>query len=123
MSNIIRDQEGNIERRYYVNPNLRQDIVAQDIERARQDAYIQNAAPLVTTIGQIELTPAEVIDRYNRGAVDKVVQDQIMADIARVANEVKFRPRSREEAQSGDRKGTDSEQGPSGSVAGHERGD
>ena len=123
MSNIIRDQEGNIERRYYVNPNLRQDIVAQDIERARQDAYIQNAAPLVTTIGQIELTPAEVIDRYNRGAVDKVVQDQIMADIARVANEVKFRPTSREEAQSGDRKGTDSEQGPSGSVAGHERGD
>ena len=123
MSNIIRDQEGNIERRYYVNPNLRQDIVAQDIERARQDAYIQNAAPLVTTIGQIELQPAEVIDRYNRSAVPNIIQDQIMADIARVANEVKFRPRSREEAQSGDRKGTDSEQGPSGSVAGHERGD
>jgi hypothetical protein len=87
MSNIIRDQEGNIERRYYVNPQLRQDIVAQDIERARQDAYIQNAAPLVTTVGQIELQPAEVIDRYNRGAASNLIQDQIMADIARVANE------------------------------------
>lgn len=103
MSETIYDKDGNIERRYYVNPALRQDIVAQDIERARQDAYIKNAAPLVTTVGQIELTPAEVIDRYNRGAVDKVVQDQIMADIARVANEVKFRPRSREEAQGGGR--------------------
>lgn len=101
ISETIRDQEGNIEPRYYVMPDLRADIVRADIEKARQDAYIQNAAPLVTTVGQIELQPVEVIDRYNRGAASNLIQDQIMADIARVANEIKFRPTSREEAEAG----------------------
>ena len=101
ISETIRDQEGNIERRYYVPPPLRADIVRADIERARQDAYIKNAEPLVTTIGQIELTPAEAVKRYNSGHLPNILADQVAADIARVANEVKFRPRSREEAQGG----------------------
>ena len=107
ISETIRDQEGNIEPKYYVMPELRADIVRADIEKARQDAYIQNAAPLRTTVGQIELQPVEVIDRYNRSAASDLIQDQIMADIARVANEIKFRPRSREEAQQGGGGGSD----------------
>ena len=98
---LIYDQDNNIESRYYVPPDMRQDLVAQDIEKARQDAYIKNAAPLVTTIGQIELTPAEAVKRYNFGQLPNILADQVAADIDRVANEIAFRPRSREEAQYG----------------------
>ena len=100
MSETIYDQEGNIERRYYVNPELRQDIVAQDIERARQDAYIAAAPPLQLNMGP-QLAPQQVVD-WNRGGVgSEYVQDQLQNEIARVANEIAFRPRSREEAQGG----------------------
>ena len=92
MSETIYDQDGNIERKYYVNPNLRQDLVAQDIERAREDAYIQNAAPIKTAVGQIELTPQQVVD-WNRGGIGSpYIQDQLQNEIARVANEIAFRP-------------------------------
>ncbi len=80
---------------------MRADIVRADIEKARQDTYIQNAAPIRTAIGNIELTPAEAVKRYNSGHLPDILADQVAADIARVANEVKFRPRSREEAQGG----------------------
>jgi len=114
ISSPIYNEDGVQERRYFVPPDSRADIVRADIEKARQDAYIQNAAPLVTTIGQIELAPAEAVKRYNSGHLPNILADQVMADIARVANEIKFRPRSREEAQQGGGGGSSQNQGFTG---------
>ena len=101
---LIYDQDNNIESRYYVPPDMRQDLVAQDIQRAKEDAYIKANQPVNVPInvGRINpLTPEDVVawTRIPNGSA--WVQDQLNQEINRVANEIAFRPRSREEAQYG----------------------
>jgi len=113
MADLIYDEDGGIERKYHVNPQLRADIVAQDLNEARKQAIIQAANTTIPVVqsnmpvftGRKE--PIKVEQMFNFGGSD-LVQDQINAELARIAREAAkknaqgvFRPRSREEAQGG----------------------
>ena len=129
MADLIYDEDGGIERKYYVNPELRVDIVAQDLEEARKQAIIQAAN---TTIPVVQSNmpvftsrkePIKVEQLFNFGGSD-LVQDQINAELARIAREAAkknaqgvFRPQSREEAQ-GQRGGGEGKGNPHGGTAG-----
>jgi hypothetical protein len=100
----IYNDQGVQDRRYFVPPDMRQDIVAQDIQRAKEEAYIKAAQPVNVPInvGRINpLTPEEVIQWTRIPSGSEWVQDQLNDEINRVTNLIDFRPRSREEAQSG----------------------
>jgi len=104
ISTPIYNEEGVQERRYFVPPDSRADIVAQDIQRAKEEAYIKAAQPVNVPInvGRINpLTPEEVIEWTRIPSGSPWVQDQLNDEINRVTNLIDFRPRSREEAQGG----------------------
>jgi len=100
---IFNDQ-GVQDRRYFVRPDMRQDIVRQDIQRAKEEAYMKAAQPVNVPInvGRINpLTPEVVIDWTRIPSGSDWVQDQLNDEINRVTNLIDFRPSSREEAQRG----------------------
>ena len=100
----IYNDQGVQDRRYFVPPDSRQDIVRQDIQRAKEEAYIKAAKPVNVPInvGRINpLTPEEVIQWTRVPSGSDWVQDQLNNEINRVTNLIDFRPRSREEAQGG----------------------
>ena len=104
METPIYNDQGVQDRRYFVPPDMRADIVQQDIQRAKEEAYIKAAQPVNVPInvGRINpLAPADVIEwtRTNNGS--NWVQEQLNDEINRVTNLIDFRPRSREEAQHG----------------------
>ena len=86
MADLIYDVDGNISRKYAVNPNIRQDIVRADLDAARDAAYVQVAKPMANLGGQrvTPLPPAQVL---NFGGSDNI-QDQIRNDIARVQQKI-----------------------------------
>ena len=104
ISTPIYNEEGVQERRYFVPPDSRADIVRADIQRAKEEAYIKAAQPVNVPInvGRINpLTPEEVIEWTRIPSGSNWVQEQLNDEINRVTNLIDFRPRSREEAQSG----------------------
>ena len=100
----IYNDQGVQDRRYFVPPDMRQNIVQQDIQRAKEEAYIKAAQPVNVPInvGRINpLTPEEVIEWTRIPSGSPWVQDQLNDEINRVTNLIDFRPTSREEAQYG----------------------
>ena len=104
METPIYNDQGVQDRRYFVPPDMRADIVQQDIQRAKEEAYIKAAQPVNVPInvGRINpLTPEEVIQWTRIPSGSNWVQDQLNDEINRVTNLIDFRPTSREEAQHG----------------------
>ena len=90
---LIYDQDNNIESRYYVKPDMRQDLVAQDIQRAKEDAYIKADQPvnIPLNVGRINpLTPTDVVEWTRTNTGSNWVRDQLNNEINRVANEIAF---------------------------------
>ena len=125
----IYNDKGVQDRRYFVPPDMRQEIVQQDIQRAKEEAYIKAAKPVVIPLNNSRVTPlapADVIEwtRTNNGS--EWVRDQLKNEVERVTNLIDFRPTSREEAQYGsasrkespDMRGYDGGMGAQGSVGG-----
>ncbi len=96
---LIYDKDGNIERRYYINPNdARPDLVAADINRAKEQAYIEAAkkdVPIVQSnlpafTGRREpITMPELVAMES--SANSYIQDQIRAEQARMAREIQNR--------------------------------
>jgi hypothetical protein len=91
-ADLIYDEDGNIERKYHVNPNLRVDIVAQDLAEARKQAIIQAANTTIPVV-QSNMSmlanrkePIKVEQLFNFGG-SALVQDQINAELTRIARE------------------------------------
>lgn len=93
---LIYDKDGNIERRYYINPNdARPDLVAADINRAKEQAYIEAAkkdVPIVQSnlpafTGRREpITMPQLVAMES--SANNYIQDQIRAEQARMAREI-----------------------------------
>ena len=114
METPIYNDQGVQDRRYFVPPDMRADIVQQDIQRAKEEAYIKAAQPVNVPInvGRINpLTPEEVIEWTRIPSGSPWVQDQLNDEINRVTNLIDFRPTSREEAQQGGGGGSSQNQG------------
>jgi hypothetical protein len=106
----IYNDKGVQDRRYFVKPDQRQEIVQQDIQRAKEDAYIKAAQPVNIPLntGRITpLAPADVIEWTRTNTGSEWVRDQLKNEIERVTNLIDFRPTSREEAQRGGGGGSD----------------
>jgi len=104
METPIYNDQGVQDRRYFVPPDLRADIVQQDIQRAKEEAYIKAAKPVVIPLNKSRVTPlapADVIEWTRTNTGSDWVQDQLRNEVARVTNLIDFRPTSREEAQQG----------------------
>ena len=96
---LIYDEDGNIERKYYVNPSfLRPELVAADINRAKEQAYIEAAKKDVPIVQQNlpsfrgrkePITMPQLVAMES--SANDYIQDQIRAEQARMAREIQNR--------------------------------
>tara|TARA_X000001388_G_scaffold50426_1_gene36426 strand:- start:202 stop:1386 length:1185 start_codon:yes stop_codon:yes gene_type:complete len=96
---LIYDEDGNIERKYYVNPSfLRPELVAADINRAKEQAYIEAAKKDVPIVQQNlpsfrgrkePITMPQLVAMES--SANNYIQDQIRAEQARMAREIQNR--------------------------------
>ena len=96
---LIYDEDGNIERKYYVNPSfLRPELVAADINRAKEQAYIEAAKKDVPIVQQNlpsfrgrkePITMPQLVAMES--SANSYIQDQIRAEQARMAREIQNR--------------------------------
>ena len=96
---LIYDEDGNIERKYYVNPDfLRPELVAADINKAKEQAYIEATkkdVPIVQrnlpafTNRKEPITMPQLVAMES--SAKSYIQDQIRAEQARIAREIQNR--------------------------------
>jgi len=96
---LIYDEDGNIERKYYVNPSfIRPELVAADINRAKEQAYIEAAKKDVPIVQQNlpsfrgrkePITMPQLVAMES--SANSYIQDQIRAEQARMAREIQNR--------------------------------
>ena len=96
---LIYDEDGNIERKYYVNPSfIRPELVAADINRAKEQAYIEAAKKDVPIVQQNlpsfrgrkePITMPQLVAMES--SANDYIQDQIRAEQARMAREIQNR--------------------------------